>query len=79
MRTHVTVLGWLYIGLGLLGFLAAAVVLGVGAVVGIAAGGDGAGGWRRAHAAGARSRRGVAWARLCTAYRETEPSSRGMS
>ncbi|MEX0890590.1 MAG: hypothetical protein WEB88_00365 [Gemmatimonadota bacterium] len=42
MRTHVTVLGWLYIGLGLLGLLAAALVLGVGALVSfLAAGGDG--------------------------------------
>ena len=41
MQTHVTVLGWLYIVLGLFGLAIAALVLGVGAIVGVAAGGDG--------------------------------------
>jgi hypothetical protein len=42
MRTHLNVIGWLYIGLGLLGLLAASVVLGIGALVTfLAGGGDG--------------------------------------
>jgi len=42
MRTHVNVLGWLYVILGLLGLMAAAAVLGIGALFSfLAGGGDG--------------------------------------